>query len=467
METQRPNQAGAEPAGSPDPEAQPGDPARIVALVTPSSGVVVDALRRLGPDVQLLVAHDDVPARSLLASGDVDLLVVDQGATADWLPLLEDVRAKGGPPALVLCREGGDSTALAAFRAGASDCLAPGPALAETLPVAALEAIRRGRAVRAALRADHLERHVDSLERTTRNIVQNMSGALLVLDPQGRISWTNRRAEELLGVELDGLEGQPAADWFPGVPRAELFSARTLREGVRFRDVETMLTRAGGDVVPVSLSCSPLVRDDGSRSGAVLVLQDLSELKQLQRQVLQNEKMASIGQLAAGVAHEINNPMGFIHANLCQLSEYLDDLGKVWERTKALRQAAAGSGVAEPVAAAARELEASIAEVDAEFLITDFGKAIGESLEGSERIRHIVQDLRAFSHQDTAERVLADVNKALDSTANIVWTHDEALGRADEALRGAPADPVLPDATQAGVHEPARQRVSSDRGARR
>jgi signal transduction histidine kinase len=55
-------------------------------------------------------------------------------------------------------------------------------------------------------------------------------------------------------------------------------------------------------------------------------------------------------------------------------------------------------------------------------LISDFGKAVRESLEGSERIRHIVQDLRAFSHQDTAELVESDLNQCLDSTANIVWT---------------------------------------------
>ncbi len=77
---------------------------------------------------------------------------------------------------------------------------------------------------------------------------------------------------------------------------------------------------------------------DGTPLGAVAIFQDLTEIKQLQRQVLQTEKMASIGQLAAGVAHEINNPMGFIHANLCQMAEYLDDLAKVWDKIEALRK---------------------------------------------------------------------------------------------------------------------------------
>jgi signal transduction histidine kinase len=130
--------------------------------------------------------------------------------------------------------------------------------------------------------------------------------------------------------------------------------------------------------------------------------------------------------------------MGFIHANLCQMSEYLDDLAKVWEKVEALRKAVqelgrqhvgesesaprGAPGVPERIQQAASDLAVVIDKVEADFLIPDFGKAVRESLEGSERIRHIVQDLRAFSHQDTAERVESDLNQCLDSTANIVWT---------------------------------------------
>jgi signal transduction histidine kinase len=136
--------------------------------------------------------------------------------------------------------------------------------------------------------------------------------------------------------------------------------------------------------------------------------------------VLQTEKMASIGQLAAGVAHEINNPMGFIHANLFQMAEYLADLRRVWDRVDDLLRVTEEGDLA-TVRRAARELKDLASEVDMTYLISDFGKAIRESQEGSERIRHIVQDLREFSHHGTDERVLADVNQCLDSTATIVW----------------------------------------------
>jgi two-component system NtrC family sensor kinase len=300
---------------------------------------------------------------------------------------------------------------------------------------------------------EHLAKQVDDLQRYNENIIQNMNSALLVVDLEGEITYANPTAERILDTPPGGLRGRPVWDWFPGTPREEVLISRTLKENTRFRGAETVITRANGSRVPIGISCAPMSDRDGTRLGAVAIFQDLTEIKQLQRQVLQTEKMASIGQLAAGVAHEINNPMGFIHANLCQMSEYLDDLARVWDKMEALRKAVQelhqrriGEGgsalgeapsVPEEIQHAAGELGVVIDKVEADFLISDFGKAVRESLEGSERIRHIVQDLRAFSHQDTAERAESDLNQCLDSTANIVWTmmkHSVSLTKQYEEL---------------------------------
>jgi signal transduction histidine kinase len=112
--------------------------------------------------------------------------------------------------------------------------------------------------------------------------------------------------------------------------------------------------------------------------------------------------------------------MGFIHANLFQMAEYLTDLRKVLGRVDDLLQVIR-SGDLETIRAAGEELTQLSREVDLAYVVSDFGKAIRESQEGSERIRHIVQDLRDFSHHDSSEHVLADVNQCLDSTATIVW----------------------------------------------
>ena len=274
-------------------------------------------------------------------------------------------------------------------------------------------------------------------------ILQNMNSALLVIDTDGCITACNPPAELILGERADALRGRSVRRWFAGGPPGEDWVARTLAQGVRFRGAESTITRADGSRVPIGISCAPIVDSDGVRLGVVATFQDLTEIKQLQRQVLQAEKMASIGQLAAGVAHEINNPMGFIHANLFQMAEYVGDLRRVFSAVDELRKAVARGDTAETQDAAGR-LDASAEEAQVDFLLSDLAKAIRESQEGSERIRHIVQDLRDFSHMDTGERVLADVNQCLDSTASIVWPMMKHLVVLEKEFHQLPSVPCFP-----------------------
>jgi PAS domain S-box-containing protein len=243
--------------------------------------------------------------------------------------------------------------------------------------------------------------------------------AVLVVDGDGRVVRCNASAAEIFGREQKTLVGCSATAWFPEAAGGGIL-ARALTEGVRFQDSESWVTRPDGVRTPVAVSCAPIAAPDGRLRGAVASFQDLSGIRQLQQRVLQTEKMAAIGQLAAGVAHEINNPMGFIHANLFQMGEYVADLRRVSEAVDALRKSAELGNAREIVEAAGR-LGSVSDEVDVDFLLSDLAKAIRESQEGSERIRHIVQDLRDFSHQDTGEQVRSDLNQCLDSTANIVW----------------------------------------------
>ncbi|MDQ5917292.1 MAG: two-component system, NtrC family, sensor kinase [Pseudomonadota bacterium] len=136
----------------------------------------------------------------------------------------------------------------------------------------------------------------------------------------------------------------------------------------------------------------------------------VKRLEEAHNQLLQSEKMASIGQLAAGVAHEINNPIGYVNSNLQSLGSYVNDLLRVID----------AAAVAEMAPDARASFEAVCHEVDLDYLREDLAAMLAESREGIDRVRNIVQDLKDFSHADEGKFAWADLHHGIDSTLNIV-----------------------------------------------
>ena len=141
----------------------------------------------------------------------------------------------------------------------------------------------------------------------------------------------------------------------------------------------------------------------------------MRRLEETHQQLLQSEKMASIGQLAAGVAHEINNPIGFVSSNLGTLRAYVADLMRLVDLYEAHdSQLNAVSGDA---AAAVSRLKQ---EIDLDFLREDIVKLIAESKDGADRVRRIVSDLRDYSRPGEEEWQVVDLHAGLESTLNVV-----------------------------------------------
>ncbi len=138
-------------------------------------------------------------------------------------------------------------------------------------------------------------------------------------------------------------------------------------------------------------------------------------LEEANNQLLQSEKMASIGQLAAGIAHELNNPIGFVHSNLGTLDGYLHDLMDIIDTYERIINAPDSTCRNSPA------LEHIKEERDFAFLKNDIFNLVAESKDGLGRVRKIVQDLKSFSRVGEQDWQEADLHQGLDSTLNIVW----------------------------------------------
>lgn len=143
----------------------------------------------------------------------------------------------------------------------------------------------------------------------------------------------------------------------------------------------------------------------------------LANLQQMQAQLIQTEKMSSLGQLVAGVAHEINNPVNFIHGNLMHAQEYAEDLLTI----VAMYQANQPN--------LDRQQYPELADIDLEFIKLDFPKLLDSMRIGTERIHNIVKSLRHFSRVDEAEFKLADIHEGIDGTLMIL--HNRLKARAN------------------------------------
>lgn len=177
------------------------------------------------------------------------------------------------------------------------------------------------------------------------------------------------------------------------------------------------------DVDTLSLIGNDLWRITQRARAELALHQQVAELVELnqrltnvQLQLLQSEKMASIGQLAAGVAHEINNPIGFVKSNLGTLAQYTTQLLDLVKSYAALETQADG-----PDVALCQSLRQRKTDMDFDFLATDLPQLIEESREGVNRVSQIVLDLKNFSRASDNEWRWADVHEGLDSTINVVW----------------------------------------------
>jgi len=150
----------------------------------------------------------------------------------------------------------------------------------------------------------------------------------------------------------------------------------------------------------------------------------LTELKATQGHILQSEKMASIGQLAAGVAHEINNPIGFIGSNLDALKDYMGDVDALISHYQSLCKlltGASGGNLSAEIKNKIKAITEYEEQIEIDYLKKDIPELLHDCKEGTQRVGKIVADLKNFAHPGNDKQMLVNINKGLESTLNVVY----------------------------------------------
>ncbi|MBI5889111.1 MAG: PAS domain S-box protein [Nitrosomonadales bacterium] len=344
-----------------------------------------------------------------------------------------------------------------AYMAGFSNFLSTGQgnAVGKTLE---LEAIRKGGEVfpieislSSVKHGDHwlgigIVRDITERKRVEaelslfRTLLDHSNDAIEMLDPATlRFLDVNEASCRNLGYTRDELLSMSVYDIAPDLNesvRTEIDEQIKKTGTALFQSIHR---RKDGSTFPVEISLRAveldrpyaltIVRDITERRRSEIELQEhveelnrfnreLKELNgklgQAQSQLVQSEKMASIGQLAAGVAHEINNPIGYVSSNIGTLEKYLNELLSVLDAYEK----------AEPSLdeASSKEIGNLKRRIDIAYLKQDVKALLTESHEGINRVKKIVQDLKDFSHVDKDEHwALEDIHKGLESTLNVVW----------------------------------------------
>jgi len=218
-------------------------------------------------------------------------------------------------------------------------------------------------------------------------ILSALPEGIAMASPTGEIRSANDRLGELAGRPVATLVGTPIRDLVPDAP---------LEPTRECSELECELHTPDGRSIPVGITATRVADRQGLLIGLVLVVRDLREVTELRRQLVVSGRLAAVGELAAGIAHEINNPLAFIGANLRLLGEHWARLEKAGDEVQA-------AAILADVLAESEEL-------------------IEESIEGVDRAAGIVRDVKVLAHGGSHRRQPLDLNRVVEHALRIART---------------------------------------------
>jgi two-component system nitrogen regulation sensor histidine kinase GlnL len=165
------------------------------------------------------------------------------------------------------------------------------------------------------------------------NVIDSVGDGVIVLDQQGTVTLINPAAEEITGISRRQGQGQTFNDIFAGVKTLLEMVTKTAASGMTISDYENIALTKASHITPISATTSPLLKDNGEQIGTILILRDLTNIRELERAVRQADRLSTLGTLAAGLAHEIKNPLGGIKGAAQLLERELPDGSELCDYT--------------------------------------------------------------------------------------------------------------------------------------
>ncbi|MFH1059071.1 MAG: PAS domain S-box protein [Pseudomonadota bacterium] len=290
-----------------------------------------------------------------------------------------------------------------------------------------------------------VEQALRESEERYRTLVETITEGMIQVDEQARIRFFNDRLSQMLGYDSRELYGRPVTDFLDDENRkilTEQFARR--REGSE-DSYELTFTAKDGHQVHTIVYPKPHFAT-GRFLGSFALITDITERKNLERQLMQSQKLEAIGSLAAGIAHEINTPTQYVSDNTHFMRDAFHDLFRVLTGYIRLAGLLRATGRSEPaVAAALAEVEEVDREVDGDYLMEEVPKAIEQTLEGLARISKIVRSMKEFAHPGPEEKTPTDLNKALENTVTVAKNEWKYVAEVELDLdRGLPPVSCVP-----------------------